>query len=72
MREEAAAEVMKSCQIYRLYGDDTEGLVLDAKEVPDHAAKGGIFGVEKSEWKRCWNGRILSRPLRCPSRMTTA
>ena len=25
MREEAAAEVMKSCQIYRLYGDDTEG-----------------------------------------------
>ncbi len=21
------------------------------KEVPDHAAKGGIFGVEKSEWK---------------------
>lgn len=29
----------------------TEGLVLDAKEVPDHAAKGGIFGVEKSEWK---------------------
>ena len=51
MREDAAAEVMKSCQIYRLYGDDTEGLVLDAKEVPDHAAKGGIFGVEKSEWK---------------------
>ena len=51
MREEAAAEVMKSCQIYRLYGDDTEGLVLDAKEIKDHAAKGGIFGVEKAEWK---------------------
>lgn len=50
MREEAAAEVMKSCQIYRLYGDDTEGLVLDAKEIKDHAAKGGIFGVEKAEW----------------------
>ena len=50
MREEAAVEVMKSCQIYRLYGDDTEGLVLDAKEIKDHAAKGGIFGVEKGEW----------------------
>ena len=50
MREEAAAEVMKSCQIYRLYGDDTEGLVLDAKEIKEHAAKGGIFGVEKAEW----------------------
>ena len=50
MREEAAAEVMKSCQIYRLYGDDTEGLVLDAKEIKEHAAKGGIFGVEKADW----------------------
>lgn len=50
MREEAVAEVMKSCQIYRLYGDDTEGLVLDAKEIREHAAKGGIFGVEKTEW----------------------
>ena len=39
--EEAAAEVMKSCQIYRLYGDDTEGLVLDAKEIREHAVKGG-------------------------------
>lgn len=35
MREEAAAEVMKSCQIYWLYGDDTEGLVLDAKEIKE-------------------------------------
>ena len=50
MREDAAAEVMKSCQIYRLYGDDTEGLVLDAKEIKEHAAKGGIFGVEKTDW----------------------
>ena len=47
MREDAAAEVMKSCQIYRLYGDDTEGLVLDAKEIKEHAAKGGI-----SVWKK--------------------
>lgn len=51
MREEAAAEVMKSCTVYRLYGDDTEGMVMDASELKDHAAKGGIFGVEKDEWK---------------------
>ena len=50
MRGDAAAEVMKSCQIYRLYGDDTEGLVLDANEIKEHAAKGGIFGVEKADW----------------------
>ena len=37
-------------RIYRLYGDDTEGLVLDAKEIKEHAAKGGIFGVEKADW----------------------
>lgn len=51
MREEAAAEVMKSCTVYRLYGDDTEGMVMDTSELRDHAAKGGIFGVEKVEWK---------------------
>lgn len=50
MHEEAAAEVMKSCTIYRLYGDDTEGMVLDAGELRTHAAQGGIFGVEKADW----------------------
>ena len=51
MREEAAVEVMKSCTVYRLYGDDTEGMVMDASELKAHAAQGGIFGVEKVEWK---------------------
>ena len=50
MREEAAVEVMKSCTIYRLYGDDTEGIVLTAAEIKPHADKGGIFGVEKVDW----------------------
>ena len=50
MREEAAAEVMKSCTIYRLYGDDTEGMVMTAAEIKPHADKGGIFGVEKVDW----------------------
>ncbi len=51
MREEAAAEVMKSCTVYRLYGDDSEGMVMDASELKTHSAQGGIFGVEKVEWK---------------------
>ena len=51
LREETAAEIMKTCSVYRLYSDNTEGLVLDAKEIHDHAAKGGILGVEKVEWK---------------------
>ncbi len=27
-----------------------DGLVLDANEIKEHAAKGGIFGVEKADW----------------------
>ena len=50
LRAEAAGEVMRSCTIYRLYGNDTEGMVLDASEIKDHAAKGGIFGVVKQDW----------------------
>ena len=51
MREEAAAEVMKSCTVYRLYSDDSESMIIDVNEIKDHAAQGGIFGVEKVEWK---------------------
>ena len=51
MREEATAKVMQSCTVYRLYGDDTEGMVMDASDLKAHAAQGGIFGVEKVEWK---------------------
>ena len=50
MREEAAAKVMQSCTVYRLYGDNTEGMVMDTSELKAHAAQGGIFGVEKVEW----------------------
>lgn len=50
MREEAAAEVMKTCTVYRLYEDDTEGMVMDVTELKEHAADGGIFGVEKVEF----------------------
>lgn len=50
MREDAAAKVMQSCTVYRLYGDNTEGMVMDTSELKAHAAQGGIFGVEKVEW----------------------
>ena len=50
MREDAAAKVMQSCTVYRLYSDNTEGMVMDTSELKAHAAQGGIFGVEKVEW----------------------
>lgn len=51
MKAEAAKEVVSSCDVFRLYADNTEGLVLDAKDIEDHAAKGGIFGVAKADWQ---------------------
>ncbi len=50
MREEAAAEIGKDHTIYRLYGDNTEGMVMDMSEIREHATQGGIFGIEKAEW----------------------
>ncbi len=50
MREETASEVGKENTIYRLYGDNTESRVTDLNEVKEHAAKGGIFGIEKTDW----------------------
>lgn len=51
MKAETAKEVVSSFEIFRLYSDNTEGLVLDAKDIEDHAAKGGIFGVSKADWQ---------------------
>ena len=41
---------MKDCEVYRLYSDNTEGLCVDAKEIADHAAKGGMLGISKESW----------------------
>lgn len=50
MREAEALEVMQKCSVYLLYADNTEGMAHDKSEIVVHAAKGGIFGVEKVEW----------------------
>ena len=50
MRQEAAAEIMKTCTVYCLYGDDSEGILLSADQLEAHALQGGIFGIEKTEW----------------------
>ena len=36
--------------IYRLYDDNTEGMVESSEEIEAHALNGGIFGVEKDDW----------------------
>ncbi len=49
--QDAAEKAMKKgCEVYRLYSDNTEGLCVDAKEIADHAAKGGMLGISKESW----------------------
>ena len=50
MGEAAALEIMQNCNVYLLYSDNTESMATDKSEIAAHAAKGGIFGVEKVEW----------------------
>ena len=49
--QEAAEKALeKGFEVYRLYSDNTEGLCVDAKEIADHAAKGGMLGISKESW----------------------
>ena len=50
MNDTVALEVMQNCNVYLLYSDNTESMVTDKAQIAAHAAKGGIFGVEKVEW----------------------
>ena len=54
LQEEAARRLFENegVEIYRIYEDNTEGAVLNADEITEHAAQGGIFGVEKEAWQR--------------------
>ena len=50
MNETAALEVMQNCNVFLLYADNTESMATEKTQIAAHAAKGGIFGVEKVEW----------------------
>ena len=54
LQEEAVRRLFENegVEIYRIYEDNTEGAVLNADEITEHAAQGGIFGVEKEAWQR--------------------
>ena len=50
MNEAAAIEVMQNCNVFLLYADNTESMATEKSQIAVHAAKGGIFGVEKVKW----------------------
>lgn len=54
LHEEAARRLFENegVEIYRIYEDNTEGAVLSADEIREHAEQGGLFGVEKATWQR--------------------
>lgn len=57
LRKEAALALYNSCELFRLYSDDTEGLLLNENDLIEHSLCGGIFGIEKP----CWISEVKSR-----------
>ncbi len=47
--EKAAQLLELGTEVYRLYEDDTEGLIQNPSEITEHK---GLFGVEKAEWEK--------------------
>ena len=47
--EKAAQLLELDAEVYRLYEDDTEGLVQNPSEITEHK---GLFGIEKAEWEK--------------------
>lgn len=52
LTEEEAIGVNEICTVYKLYEDDSESEVENEEDIRAHASCGGIFGVEKSTWKK--------------------
>lgn len=51
LRAEPARRLMETCTVFLLYENDTDSIVDDIIDIENHAAHGGLFGVEKIEWK---------------------
>lgn len=47
--ERAAQLAELGAEVYRLYEDNTEGLIEDLSEIKGHK---GIFGIERAEWEK--------------------
>ncbi len=47
--EKAAQLLELGTEVYRLYEDDTEGLIQNPSEITEHK---GLFGIEKAEWEK--------------------
>ena len=52
LQQEAAERLFhEDLEVFRIYEDDSEGVVTDLDDLREHAEKGGLFGVEKEAWQ---------------------
>ena len=65
LRQEAAEKLFsQDIEIFRIYGDGTEGAVTNHSDLQEHAANGGIFGVEKDAWEAFYEYNAMKQELR--------
>ncbi|WP_414655365.1 YodL domain-containing protein [Extibacter muris] len=65
LRQEAAEKLFsQDIEIFRIYEDGTEGTVTDHSDLQEHAANGGIFGVEKEAWEAFYEYNAMKQELR--------
>ena len=72
LQREAAAKLFERCEIFRLYPDDSDGLVESLTELQVHEQSGGIFGIEKTAWLAELNRRSNERGVLCNIRKNAA
>ena len=65
LQETAAAQLFEKedMQIFRLYGDGSEGIIGSVDEIRAHAENGGIFGVHKEDWNALTEYRAMKQEL---------
>ena len=65
LRQEAAEKLFsQDIEVFRIYEDGTEGAVTDHSDLQEHAANGGIFGVEKEAWEAFYEYNAMKQELR--------
>ena len=65
LRQEAAEKLFsQDIEVFRIYEDGTEGAVTDHSDLQEHAANGGIFGVEKDAWEAFYEYNAMKQELR--------
>ena len=65
LRQEAAEKLFsQDITVFRIYEDESEGMVVDLADLQEHAADGGIFGVEKEAWEAFYEYNAMKQELK--------